>query len=99
MQVFGRLNYRFFYTSTTNTKAYSSSYGISRQFSDLYLTATYRTYHYRYTFQNSQYSRSSITIDGSYALTRKLFTSFEYGYSTGQYEKADRFFIELSYRF
>ncbi|MBL7959802.1 hypothetical protein JNL27_06130 [bacterium] len=93
------LNYRFFYTSTPTTKAYSSSYGISRQFSNLYLTTTYRTYHYRYIFQNSQYSRSSITMDGSYALTRKLFTSFEYEYSTGQYEKADRFFAELSYRF
>ena len=92
------LNYRFFLTTTPYTKANSSSYGISKQFSNLYLTATFRTYHYRYTYQNSQYSRNSITLDGSYSISRRLFTTFEYEYSTGKLEKADRFFIELSFR-
>lgn len=93
------LNYRFFYTSTPYTKANSSSYGISRQFANLYVATTFRTYTYRYTYQHAQYSRSSITIDGSFAISQKLFTSLEYEYSMGKYENADRFFAELSYRF
>lgn len=92
-------NYRYFLTSTQYTKANSSSLGLSRQFSNLYVSTTFRTYYYKFTYQDSQYRRNSITLDGSLALTRKLYSSFEYEYSSSNVEKADRFFIELSYRF
>lgn len=92
-------NYRYFLTSTQYTKANSSSLGLSRQFSNLYVSTTFRTYYYKFIYQHSQYRRNSITFDGSLALTRKLYSSFEYEYSTSKVEKADRFFIELSYRF
>lgn len=93
------VNYRYFLTSAQYTKANSSSLGLSRQFSNLYLSTTFRTYYYKFIYQHSQYRRNSITLDGSLALTRKLYSSFEYEYSTSKVEKADRFFIELSYRF
>lgn len=93
------VNYRYFLTSTQYTKANSSSLGLSRQFSNLYLSTTFRTYYYKFIYQHSQYRRNSITLDGSLALTRKLYSSFEYEYSSSKVEKADRFFIELSYRF
>ena len=92
-------NYRYFLTSTQYTKANSSSLGLSRQFSNLYVSTTFRTYYYKFINQHSQYRRNSITLDGSLALTRKLYSSFEYEYSTSKVEKADRFFCELSYRF
>jgi hypothetical protein len=39
------------------------------------------------------------SLGGSLAISRKLYSSFEYEYSVSKVEKADRFFIELSYRF
>ncbi len=93
------LNYRYFYTSTQYTKANSSSIGVSRQFSPVYLSATFRTYSYRFIIQDSRFRRYSCTLDGNLAISRRLYASFEYEYSISKVEKADRFFVELSYRF
>jgi len=91
--------YNLFYAATTFTKAISSSYGLSRQFADLYLTGTFRTYDYTYTNRNPKYHRNSITVDASYALGRKIYVTGEYERSAGKDEKSDRFFMELTYRF
>jgi hypothetical protein len=89
----------YFLTSGRYTKANSTSAGVSRQFYDLYLSAAYRIYSYRYTNQSSTGHYNSILGDASYSLSRHLYTTLELEHLTGQNEKSDRLFVELSYRF
>lgn len=93
------INCNIFFATTSFTKANSLSFGLFRQFSDLYLSTTYRTYRYQYVSQGTHYRRQSITFDGSYAFTRKIFVTAGYENSSGKNEKSTRIFTELSYRF
>lgn len=93
------VNFRAFSTHTPYTTARSYSTSVSRQFHRLYSSVSLRTYDYELRGRSEKYGRFSAGLDISYDLTRRLFATAQYEYSTGKDEKADRLFLELSYRF
>lgn len=93
------LNFRYFTTTTPYTSAHSFSYGVSRQWGRLYASSSLRTYTYELRGRSESYDRRSVSADVSYEISRRLFTTAQYEYSTGRDEQADRFFLEISYRF
>lgn len=92
------LDYRFFYTTTPYTSAYSHSMNLSRFFSRLQLALNLRSYHYQYRILKGSSDRYSVTFDCNYSWNSKLFSSFEYEYSFGKQDKTDRLFLEFSFR-
>ncbi len=93
------LNFRYFTTTTPYTSAHSFSYAVSRQWGRVYASSTFRTYTYELRGRSDSYDRHSVSADVSYEISRRLFTTVQYEFSTGRDEQSDRFYLELSYRF
>lgn len=93
------LSARVFATNTPYTDATSVSFGVSRQIRNLYLTGTFRTYHYDLSGRNVSFDRQSYGIGGNYRMNKKIYSSFDYEFSTGDDVKSDRLYLELGYRF